>query len=112
MKTLALYTMGRRFEPHRRRFFTPTVVLLSLNQPATVLWTIVKYYYYYIYLFFCLSLGEKYYIKLHVSCSPTLSKVIFLRILVDISRLCCHQAVVRKLSVSSQAVVRWLSGIC
>ena len=38
----ALYTKGRRFEPHRRRFFTPTVVLLSFNKPETVLWTIEK----------------------------------------------------------------------
>ena len=47
MKTSALYTKGQRFEPHRRRFFTPTVVLLSFNKPETVLWTIAKYYYYY-----------------------------------------------------------------
>ena len=42
MKTPALYTKGQRFEPHRRRFFTPTVVLLSFNKPETVLWTIAK----------------------------------------------------------------------
>ena len=30
------------FSPHRRRFFTPTVVLLSFNKPDTVLWTIAK----------------------------------------------------------------------
>ena len=47
VKTSALYTKGRRFESHRRRFFTPTVVLLSFNKPETVLWTIAKYYYYY-----------------------------------------------------------------
>ena len=41
----ALYSKGRRFEPHRRRFFTPTVVLLSFNKPETVLWTIAKYKY-------------------------------------------------------------------
>jgi hypothetical protein len=38
----AMYTNGRRFEHHRRRFFTPTVVLLSFNKPETVLWTIAK----------------------------------------------------------------------
>ena len=42
VKTSALYTKGRRFEPHRRRFFTPTVVLLSFKKPETVLWTIAK----------------------------------------------------------------------
>ena len=42
VKTLALYTKGRRFEPHRRRFFTPKVVLLSFNKPETVLWTIAN----------------------------------------------------------------------
>ena len=42
VKTPALYSKGRRFEPHRRRFFTPTVVLLSFNKPETVLWTIAK----------------------------------------------------------------------
>ena len=50
VKTPALYNKGRRFEPHRRRFFTSTVVLLSFNKPETVLWTIAKillYYYYY-----------------------------------------------------------------
>ena len=46
VKTPALYTKGRRFEPHRRRFFTPTVVLLSFNKSEKVLWTIAKYYYY------------------------------------------------------------------
>ena len=49
VKTSALYTKGWRFEPHRRRFFTPTVVLLSFKTPETVLWTIAKisllYYY-------------------------------------------------------------------
>ena len=47
VKTSALYTKGRRFEPHRRRFFTPTVVLLSFKKPETVLWTIAKILYYY-----------------------------------------------------------------
>ena len=42
VKALALYTKARRFEPHRRRFFTPTVVLLSFKKPETVLWTIAK----------------------------------------------------------------------
>ena len=45
VKTSALYPKGRQFEPHRRRFFTPTVVLLSFNKPETVLWTRAKYYY-------------------------------------------------------------------
>ena len=45
MKTPALYSKGRGFEPHRRRFFTPTVVLLSFNKPETVLWTIAKILY-------------------------------------------------------------------
>ena len=36
VKTPALYTKGRWFEPHRRRFFTPTVVLLSFKKPETV----------------------------------------------------------------------------
>ena len=42
MKTPALYSKGRQFEPHKRRFFTPAVVLLSFNKPETVLWTIAK----------------------------------------------------------------------
>ena len=29
----SLVYQGLRFEPHRRRFFTPTVVLLSFNKP-------------------------------------------------------------------------------
>ena len=47
VKTPALYTKGRRFEPLLRRFFTPTVVLLSFNKPEKVLWTKAKYYYHY-----------------------------------------------------------------
>ena len=42
VKTPALYTKGRRFELHSRRFSTPTVVLLSFDKPETVLWTIAK----------------------------------------------------------------------
>ena len=47
-----------------------------------------------------------------VAFSPTLSKVIFLSDLVDILRLCCHQAVIRQLSGSYQTVVRQLSDRC
>ena len=48
VKTSALYTKGRWFEPHRRRFFTPTVVLLSFKKPETVLWTIAIILLYYL----------------------------------------------------------------
>ena len=57
--TPTLYSKGRRFVPHRRRFFTPTVILLSFNKPEAVLWTIAKYYYY--YGLFRLGLTSKYF---------------------------------------------------
>ena len=59
VKTSALYTKGRRFEPHRRRFFTPTVVLLSFKKPETVLWTIAKI----LLLYYSFKIGRPLYCK-------------------------------------------------
>ena len=58
MKTSALYTKGWQFVPHRRRFFTPTVVLLSINKPETVLWTIAKILSYIIVIIILISKRE------------------------------------------------------